>query len=231
LAEWYYERGGERQGPVDEEHLKRLFANDEIAAETLVWTASLGDRWIRFDACAVAPPGAGLSRGATSVPFLSSELTLLLLGPRSAKYLAKWGKSFAKSGPEITQAVKIRSWNWAAFLFPTVWPFYRRLWSFGAVIMAIQIGVIFLPNELDSVSRAASLAMGVGAGMTANAAYLRLIHSRWLTLSRMPDQAEARRIAAAEGGVSIWGAIMAFLLLLAVFAVVLAPLLSAAVAG
>lgn len=47
---WYYVRGGQRQGPVDEEALRRLIATGELKAGDLVWNESMGDQWVAASA-------------------------------------------------------------------------------------------------------------------------------------------------------------------------------------
>lgn len=43
---WYYVRGGQRNGPVDEEAIRRLIAVGELRPNDLVWNESMGDKWV-----------------------------------------------------------------------------------------------------------------------------------------------------------------------------------------
>ncbi|WP_158168534.1 DUF4339 domain-containing protein [Methylobacterium mesophilicum] len=45
--DWYYERGGERLGPVIAEKMQSLISAGDIAPETLVWNTSFGTTWRR----------------------------------------------------------------------------------------------------------------------------------------------------------------------------------------
>lgn len=50
---WYYVRGGQRQGPVDEDTLRSLIAAGSLKAHDLVWNETMGDQW----AAASSVPG------------------------------------------------------------------------------------------------------------------------------------------------------------------------------
>ncbi len=50
---WYYVKDGQRQGPVDEETLRRLVLEGTLKADGLVWNETMGDQW----AAAITVPG------------------------------------------------------------------------------------------------------------------------------------------------------------------------------
>jgi hypothetical protein len=41
-------------------------------------------------------------------------------------------------------------WHWPAFLFPTVWAFYRKLWATGILLSALPFGLAALVARVDS---------------------------------------------------------------------------------
>ncbi len=43
---WYYVRGGQRNGPVDEETIRRLISVGELKRNDLVWNEGMGDQWM-----------------------------------------------------------------------------------------------------------------------------------------------------------------------------------------
>lgn len=43
MSQWYYARGGERQGPVDRETLESLARSGGLSADDLVWAEGMGD--------------------------------------------------------------------------------------------------------------------------------------------------------------------------------------------
>lgn len=45
---WYYERNGQRMGPVTSADIQRLFGADAISADGLVWNKSFGGAWKKF---------------------------------------------------------------------------------------------------------------------------------------------------------------------------------------
>ena len=48
MADWYYVKKGENQGPISFFKLFHLFKNGEISKQTLVWTQEFGDEWKPF---------------------------------------------------------------------------------------------------------------------------------------------------------------------------------------
>ena len=43
---WYYVRGGSRNGPIDDDALKRLIAVGELKPNDLVWNDTMGSKWV-----------------------------------------------------------------------------------------------------------------------------------------------------------------------------------------
>lgn len=43
---WYYVRGGSRNGPIDDDALKRLIAVGELKPSDLVWNDTMGSKWV-----------------------------------------------------------------------------------------------------------------------------------------------------------------------------------------
>ena len=43
---WYYVRGGNRNGPIDEDALRRLIAVGELKPNDLVWNDTMGSKWV-----------------------------------------------------------------------------------------------------------------------------------------------------------------------------------------
>jgi hypothetical protein len=67
---WYYESGGQQQGPVTDADLDRLLAEGKITVDTLIWREGMSGwtplRTARPAAAATAPPGAPASLGSSA---------------------------------------------------------------------------------------------------------------------------------------------------------------------
>lgn len=77
---WYYARGEERIGPVEDAEFEQLVASDTITAQTLVWQEGMAE-WQPHGALAGAPAG-------------DSEMPASLFGEVSAQPCAECGRSF-----------------------------------------------------------------------------------------------------------------------------------------
>ena len=64
---WYYVRGGQRNGPVDEEAMRRLISVGELKPNDLVWNENMGKEWKE----AFMVPGLLASAQQMATPFAS----------------------------------------------------------------------------------------------------------------------------------------------------------------
>lgn len=89
--EWFYARGGERFGPVDEEELRRLVACGTVRAMDLVWHSGMGDAWV--PACKARELEACFSGGGFSAQ-------------RAARGNARRSSNAPVTIPDIIQAAR-----------------------------------------------------------------------------------------------------------------------------
>jgi len=78
--EWYYARGEERLGPVDDGELAHLAASGAVTSETLVWREGMAD-W--------QPYGA-----AASAPGMDADLPPSIFGGQPPQFCAECGRAF-----------------------------------------------------------------------------------------------------------------------------------------
>ena len=130
----------------------------------------------------------------------------LCLGPNAAPYVAYWDRLRAAGRPWLP------SWNWWGLLFPVPWLFYRKLWAVGAAL-------ILLPMLLDAVlgygSKAGmALAALIGAGGIPLVAERAARKVRAVEALRLVSQQSIERLRR-SGGVSLPGAVLGALLMVA----------------
>lgn len=58
--QWYYAVNGQQVGPVEQEALEALVRDGKVKADDLVWTASMGNQWVK----ASSVPGLGFASPA-----------------------------------------------------------------------------------------------------------------------------------------------------------------------
>jgi len=101
---WYYDQGGQRQGPVDEAELDRLVASGTVRPETLVWREGMAD-WAPLKTARPAS-GEAPSGAASSVPegWIRCTATGRFFPPSQIVYLD--GKPYsAEAKPGLVQGV------------------------------------------------------------------------------------------------------------------------------
>jgi len=84
--------------------------------------------------------------------FPFSEQEVISFVQRNADYyLGKW-KKLHQTGSKL-------SWNWAAFLFNTLWLFYRKMYAYGFAVIGLSIvaNILTLPFIIQNPDSTASL--------------------------------------------------------------------------
>jgi len=223
VSDWYYEKNGERSGPIRADELKAVLASGAISLTSLVWTAAFGSEWKRLGDTELAPPQPIVPpplppREPLPFPpepdqpapelneFLGSEMTKLLIGPKSEHYLAKWRAILAKANGGTAKVATVTSWNWPALFVPYAWLLYRKLNVLGAIALLVQLAYMLLPESVPTyVSRGfmfGYLGLCIAIALYGNAWYFDAVRKRWEALRKEPDQAAALERARKTGGVT-----------------------------
>jgi hypothetical protein len=219
---WYYQRNGDRVGPVDEATLKTLAADGTVTVSTLVWHRDFGKDWRPFgttdlyspDAASVdadtpppLPPEAQAHALSLGEEFLASDLTRQLVGPKSDYYLGKWTKILISAKGDPTLASRQRSWHWPAFFVPYAWLLYRKLYLLGGLIIAVQFLLSFsdsiFPAALSKALLTGSTGLYVVCAIYANGWYFDATYKKWLRLRSVYSAPEAAQFIAREGGARV----------------------------
>ncbi len=236
MSDWYFEKNGERGGPISADELKEMVASGSINLANLVWTAAFGSEWKRLGETELAPPQPAMppplpskeppvlppkSEKPASEPsdFLDSELTKTLIGKKQDHYLAKWRTILAKAGGNPTKIATISSWTWPALFLPYCWLLYRKMYVLGGFVFAFQLVYVLLPESVPTLPARLMLlgtfALGIVFALYGNAWYLDIVRKRWEVLRTEPDQPAALATAKREGGVDLIAPIVAFALVIA----------------
>ena len=101
---WYYEKAGQRMGPVPETELDRLIASGEINAATLVWSEGMAN-WTPLGQARPAASGPTLAPGEVAPPgFIKCTATGKYFPPSEIVYID--GKPYsAAAKPAVLQGV------------------------------------------------------------------------------------------------------------------------------
>lgn len=236
MSDWFFERNGERGGPVSADELKAMVSSGAISLTNLVWTAAFGGEWKRLGDTELAPPQPVMppplpSKEPPALPpkteqpasepddFLDSELTKSLIGRKQDHYLAKWRAILAKAGGDPAKIATTSSWNWPALFLPYGWLLYRRMYVLGGIVFAVQLAYVLLPDSVPTpVARAflfGTIGLGIVFALYGNAWYLDFVRKRWEALRQESDQTAALAKARQTGGVNLVAAIVAFALVIA----------------
>lgn len=109
-TDWFYEKGGERVGPVPAREMLDLHRRGAIAAGTLVWRAGLAD-WTPFAATELAPGSATFSSPPAlppAPPPVPRQIAPFV--PREARLRADFKPSLRRCYGLALEAFKARFW-------------------------------------------------------------------------------------------------------------------------
>lgn len=101
------------------------------------------------------------------------------------------------------------SWNWAAFLSPTCWFFYRKLYTWGLAAIIINSAICFIGGIVTIIL---ALLFRLFIGLCGNNFYMQHIESVMRGETRLREPAKSRYISI-HGGTSPVLAILAFIVL------------------
>lgn len=236
MSDWYFEKNGERGGPISADELKAMLSSGLISLTNLVWTAAFGSEWKRLGDTELAPPKPAMppplpSKEPPTLPptpeqpapesndFLDSELTKALIGRKQDHYQAKWRTILARAGGDPAKVATTRSWNWPALFVPYAWLLYRRMYVLGGIVLAFQLAYVLLPDSVPTSAARwflyGTIGLGVVFALYGNAWYLDAIQKRWQALRQEPDQVAALAKAKKAGGVNFVAPIVAVTLVIA----------------
>lgn len=105
------------------------------------------------------------------------------------------------------------SWNWSAFLFPVPWLFYRKVWSYGFILLVINLILIFIWFNFMLVITTALLyiLLMIAVGMLGNNLYFNyarrtIVKEQIMLVNREVSTGLARKI----GGTNLLSSFLIF---------------------
>lgn len=110
------------------------------------------------------------------------------------------------------------SWNWASFLFPIYWCFYRKMYLNGSILMAIYAVSLFT----SSIGWVINLGSGIALGILGNNFYMKYVEQHIRISSRMP-MIQKQQYYAGKGGTSV-GATVGVIIIVFILAFVAASI-------
>ncbi|WP_457639226.1 DUF2628 domain-containing protein [Persephonella sp.] len=119
-------------------------------------------------------------------------------------YLTKW-KIMASGGSKV-------SWNWAAFLLTGPWMGYRKMYFYAFIFLVLN-----LLSYIPLLGLIVWLALWIGIGMLGNYLYGKYTYNKLLELKvKFPDEEAFKMAVVKEGGTSVAGVFLVFLMALGI---------------
>lgn len=143
------------------------------------------------------------------------ELEQQFFGKKAEYYLLKRSEMTAKNS-------KV-SWNWASFLFSFYWAFYRKLYSFGGILLGIYaainiLGCFIYSTAFSVITLLVSVGICFVAGLFGNYAYLDKA-DKYIAEARQMPPSEQKVYLSKKGGTSVGVVILLYVLMLAITAI------------
>lgn len=135
--------------------------------------------------------------------FLASDLTKQIIGKNADFYINKWNVFLQNDSFNLNAVARQRSWNWSAFLIPYAWLIYRKMYGWGAAVIAFLLASSFF----GKLSYGAGIGTAVVTGIYGNAWYFRAVYDKWQRVQRIGDTELALKTTAQHQGTNLYGAI------------------------
>jgi hypothetical protein len=135
------------------------------------------------------------------------------VGPNADRFLPTFDK-MQERDPGLKGIV--RGWCWPAFFVPLPWLLYRKQWAMAAAVIAVPIVLAYLFH-----SSRVSLGLAVATAMTGKSVYVMDAARKIRKLcTQERDPIRQRERIAQAGGVSVAGAVLGALIIVAAIAAV-----------
>lgn len=131
---------------------------------------------------------------------ISDSLFAAFIGPKAPYYMSHFAKFRAVGDARFTT-----SWNWAGFLVPYAWLFYRKMYLFGVIALIASCVFNFI----------GWLVSGIAIGLCGNYLYYTHATKKLLTLQASTPEKDCLLMAQASGGtnmVAVWVVVIANIL-------------------
>jgi hypothetical protein len=140
-----------------------------------------------------------------------AELTTFF-GPRAEAYL----NVYEQMRDRVPRTAFVMTWGWPVFLGAFIWPFYRKMYTMGAVMILVPIVLGLV------LSGAGPAVIVVAFAMTAKTFYVQTGLSRISKADALALTGEERRdYLSRAGGVSLTAGVLAAILFAALFGLTL----------
>lgn len=123
---------------------------------------------------------------------------LLFVGDKYTKY-------YKEKFDQITPQKQISGFNIAAFFLGVMWLFYRKMYAYGFIAIAVIIVIGTIEELLNLSTSGASIGLAVAFGMLGNTLYKQFVEKK---ISQVKSDEELEK----EGGTNIWAALTVLVL-------------------
>lgn len=114
----------------------------------------------------------------SNVELILDEDIIALVDKNVESYRIKWSRQYPAGLPTKAWDTKCKpkfgffsTINWAAFFLPTVWPFYRRMYSSGFALLFFMILIYVFQGYFETDLFSAMIGLNIIAGFQANWLY------------------------------------------------------------
>lgn len=115
------------------------------------------------------------------------------------KYQHYYQKAFAKLSP----TKYIAGFNLGAFVFGVIWLFYRKMYRYGALVVALLIALTILENIFQFEAKGVGIGVSVSLGLVGNSLYKKFAEHKIATLCRQSSTANCNEAIEQAGGTNL----------------------------
>ena len=125
----------------------------------------------------------------------------------------KYQHYYQKAFSQLTATKHVAGINWGAFVFGVIWLFYRKMYGYGVLVVALLLILTVLENIFQFEAKGVGIGVSVSLGLFGNSLYKKFAHEKIMQLRSQVQSSDLNQALEQAGGTNLglaW-ALLAFI--------------------
>ncbi len=125
----------------------------------------------------------------------------------------KYQNYYRKVFTQLTPTKHIAGMNWGALVFGVIWLFYRKMYGYGVLVVALLLILTVLENIFQFEAKGVGIGVSVSLGLFGNSLYKKFVHEKITQLRSQVQSSDLNQALEQAGGTNLglaW-ALLAFI--------------------
>jgi hypothetical protein len=133
----------------------------------------------------------------TALSYHDEQLMQCFVGEE--KYQHYYQKAFS----QLTATKHVAGINWGAFVFGVIWLFYRKMYGYGTLVVALLVTLSILENMFKFEAKGVGIAVSVSLGLVGNSLYKKFAEQKIAKVHRQLSASDLNQALEQAGGTNL----------------------------